>query len=268
MTDPWKQIVKSPEAATLLKLVKYIHDLCDHEGDVSEFLPTMLHRLAMLLDVQTAAVTVKDSEKNQRVLARYDRGKTVIEDKVLEEIGIQVSTTNEKIIESRQNKKIKNLLAVPISKSTTTLGSFVLANKSSGEFSEYDDVVVTLVEANMDHVIYNWLRRQEHLLVSIENKLIKALDSILDETAEQGEALNKMIETVIDSLGAEIGFITLYDSEKDRHLTGGRVLRGNRPMSQQDYKLVGDVVRAAKEERKAIIKKELPDSEISSILAV
>ena len=56
MTDRWKQIVNSPEATNLLKLVKYIHDLCDHEGDVSEFLPTMLHRLAMLLDVQTAAV--------------------------------------------------------------------------------------------------------------------------------------------------------------------------------------------------------------------
>ena len=114
-----------------------------------------------------------------------------------------------------------------ISKSNSILGSFVLANKSSGDFSEYDDVVVTLVEANMDHVIYNWLKRQEHLLVSIENKLIKALDDIRDETAEQSEALNKMIETVLDSLGAEIGFITLYDSEKDRHLPGGKMLRGN-----------------------------------------
>ena len=88
MTDRWKQIVSSPEASNLLKLVKYIHDLCDHEGDVSEFLPTMLHRLAMLLDVQTAAVTVKDAETKQRVLARYDRGKTNIDDKMLEDVGV------------------------------------------------------------------------------------------------------------------------------------------------------------------------------------
>ncbi|MBN1481845.1 hypothetical protein EH223_05840 [candidate division KSB1 bacterium] len=268
MTDQWKQIVNSAEATKVLKLVTYIHDLCDHEGDVTEFLPTMLHRLAMLLDVQTAAVTVKDPDGVQRVLARYDRGKTSIEDKLLQEIGVQVATTQNKIIESTHSKKIKNLLAVPISKSNTILGSFVLANKSSGDFSEYDDVVVTLVEVNMDHVIYNWLRRQEHLLVSIENELIKALDDILDETAEQSEALNKMIKTILDSLNAEIGFITLYDSEKDRHLPGGKMLRSPYPMSTDDYKLVGSLVRQAKEERKAIIQQDLPNSEINSILTV
>lgn len=268
MTDHWKQIVNSAEASRVLKLVTYIHDLCDHEGDVSEFLPTMLHQLAMFLDVQTAAVTVKDSDGMQRVLARYDRDSSAITDQVMQEIGDQVTKTQNKIIESTHSKKIKNLLAVPISKSKDILGSFVLANKSSGDFSEYDDVVVTLVEVNMDHVISNWLRRQEHILVSIENKLIKALDDILDETAEQGEALNKMIETILDALGGEIGFITLYDSDKDRHVPGGKMLRSARPMSQKDYKIVGDLVRQAKEERKALLEQDLKDSEINSILTV
>ena len=76
MTDKWLKIVSSPEATALMKLVRHIHLLCDHEGDVSEFLPKMLHQLAQLLDVQTAAVTVQDAGAKQQILARYDRGQS------------------------------------------------------------------------------------------------------------------------------------------------------------------------------------------------
>ncbi len=268
MTDRWQKIVNSPEATALLKLVRHIHLLCDHEGDVSEFLPTMLHQLAQLLDVQTAAVTVQDVGSKQRVLARYDRGQSVISDETLRTIGERVSHTKSKITRWPNGDIIRNVLAAPISKSNKVLGAFVLANKSSGDFSEYDDVVVTLVESNMDHVIYDWIRRQEHRLVQTENRVIKALDDIRDETSDQAEALDRMIKTVLDSVGAQIGFITLYDSEKDRHLPGGKVLRGARPMSQKDYKMVGNLVRLVKEERKSFFKRNIPDSEMDCVLVV
>ncbi len=269
MTDRWNKIVSSPEASALLKLVLHIHDLCDHEGDISEFLPTMLHQLAQLLDVQTVAVTVKDPELKQRILARYDRGNIIINDKSIRRLGIEVTATEDKVTQPVENdENIKNLLAVPITKSDTVLGAFVLANKSSGAFTQYDDIVVTLVEARMDSVIYDWIKRQEHRLISIENRVIKALDSIRDETEEQGEALDRMIETVLESVDAQIGFITLYDSEKDRHLPGGKVLRGPKPMSQQDYKMVGDLVRQAKETHESFIKDNLPDSEMECVLVV
>lgn len=268
MTDRWKKIVNSPEASALLKLVLYIHDLCDHEGDVSEFLPTMLHQLAQLLDVQTTAVTVKDQDGRQRILARYDRGNSEIDDELILQIGLRVATEQKKVMQAIPDQKIKNLLATPISKSNSVLGAFVLANKTSGNFSEYDDIVVTLVEARMDSVIHDWVKRQEHRLISLENRVIKALDDIRDGTEEQGEALDKMIETVLESVGAEIGFITLYDSEKDRHLAGGKAMRGTRPMSQNDYKLVGNVVRLVKENHQSLIRHSLPNSEISTILVV
>ena len=268
MTDKWLKIVNSPEAAALLKLVRHIHLLCDHEGDVSEFLPKMLHQLAQLLDVQTAAVTVHDTGSKQQILARYDRGQSKIADDTLRAIAEKVSQSKTKVSEWPDGKILRNVLASPISKSNNVLGAFVLANKSSGDFSEYDDVVVTLVESNMDHVIYDWIRRQEHRLIQTENRVIKALDDIRDETGEQTEALDRMIKTVLDSVGAQIGFITLYDSDKDRHLPGGKVMRGARPMSQQDYKIVGNLVRLAKEERKSFIKKNIPDSELDCVLVV
>lgn len=269
MTDRWNKIVQSPEASALLKLVMHIHDLCDHEGDISEFLPTMLHQLAQLLDVQTVAVTVEDAEHKQRVLERYDRGNIKIEDKTIRRIGIEVTTTHEKVTHPvEDDKHIKNLLAVPITKSNTVMGAFVLANKSSGAFTQYDDIVVTLVEARMDSVIYDWIKRQEHRLISIENRVIKALDSIRDETEDQSEALDRMIETVLESVDAQIGFITLYDSDGDRHLPGGKVLRGPKPMSQQDYKLVGDLVRQAKESHEPFIKDNLQNSEIECMMVV
>jgi class 3 adenylate cyclase len=268
MTDHWKKIVNSPEASALLKLVLHIHTLCDHEGEVTEFLPTMLHQLAQLLDVQTAAVTVKDQDTRQRLLARYDRGSIKISDEVLLNIGHRVTTDNRKLTQSFESKNIKNLLAAPISKSNNVLGAFVLANKTSGDFSEYDDIVVTLVEARMDSVIHEWVKRQEHRLISLENRVMKTLDDIRDDTDEQGDALDKMIETVLDSVGAQIGFITLYDADKDRHLPGGKVMRGARPMSQNDYKLIGNIVRQAKEEHQSLLRHNLPNSEIDSTLVV
>ncbi len=268
MTDKWLKIVNSPEAAALLKLVRHIHLLCDHEGDVSEFLPKMLHQLAQLLDVQTAAVTVHDAGAKQQILARYDRGHSEITDETLRAIAEEVSKSKKKVSHWPNGKELRNVLASPISKSGKVLGAFVLANKSNGDFSDYDDVVVTLVESNMDHVIYDWIRRREHRLVQTENRVIKALDDIRDETGEQEVALDRMIKTVLESVGAQIGFITLYDSEKDRHLPGGKVLRGARPMSQQDYKLIGNLVRLAKEERKSFIKKNIPNSELECVLVV
>jgi len=268
MTDKWLKIVNSPEAAALLKLVRHIHLLCDHEGDVSEFLPKLLHQLAQLLDVQTAAVTVHHSGSKQQILARYNRGRSAITDETLLAIAEKVSSDKRKIASWPDGDVLRNVLASPISKSNKILGSLILANKSNGAFSDYDDVVVTLVESNMDHVIYDWLRRQEHRLIQTENRVIKALDDIRDETGEQAEALDRMIKTVLDSVGAQIGFITLYDSEKDRHLPGGKVMRGARPMSQKDYKLVGNLVRLAREERKSFIKKKIPESELDCVLVV
>lgn len=268
MTDKWTKIVNSPEASAILKLVLHIHDICDHEGDVSEFLPTLLHQLAQLLDVQTAVVTVKDGEHEQRILARYDRGSLNIDEKSILDIGIQVTSSMSKLRETSHSQKIKNVLAVPITKTKKALGAFVLANKSIGNFSEYDDIVVTLVEAKMDSVIYEWLKRQEHRLISTENRVIKELDNIRDETEEQGEALDRMITTILESVNAQIGFITLYDSENDRHLPGGKILRGARPMSQSDYKQVGNLIRKAKEEHITVLEQNLPNSEIETILVV
>lgn len=268
MTDRWKKIVNSPEAQALFKLVLHIHDLCDHEGDVTEFLPTMLHQLAQLLDAQTAAVTVKDSEMRQRLLARYDRGIVKITDEQIRGIGHSVSTENKKMVKSFESTVVRNLLATPISKSNSVLGAFVLANKTSGDFSDYDDLVVTLVEKRMASVIHEWVKRQEHRLISLENRVIKMLDDIRDETEDQGDALDRMIETVLDSVGAMIGFITLYDSENDRHLPGGKVMRGTRPMSQNDYKLIGGIIRQAKEEHQSLIRHKLSNSEIDSTLVV
>jgi len=268
LNEKWKKIVNSPEASALLKLVMHIHDLCDHEGDVSEFLPTLLHQLSQLLDTQCAAVTVQDVEYKQRILARYDRGGEEIDASVIREIADHVTTSGDILREPPENIDVENLLAVPISKSGTILGTFVLINKSSGEFAEYDNIVVTLVEARMDSVIHDWLRLQEHRLVSTENRVLRELDAIRDETEEQGEALDRMIATILESVDAQIGFITLYNTEKDSHVPGGKVVRGNRPLTQKDYHTVGELIRITRKEHKTVMRHNIHKSEIDSILLV
>ena len=82
------------------------------------------------------------------------------------------------------------------------------------------------------------------------------------------EALDQMIKTILESADAEIGFITLYDSERDRHLPGGKIILGKRPLSQDDYHQVGDLIRKAKDEHRTIAATRLPGSEIESIMVV
>jgi class 3 adenylate cyclase/GAF domain-containing protein len=266
MNDKWNQIAKSPEAAALLKLFLRIDDICDHEGDVKEFLPNLLHQLAQLLDVQSVAITINDKHIQQRVLSRYDRGRLQISNEQLSRIAQQAVTAGTLTLLVQSEENLANALIMPIIKHARVLGSFILANKSVGEFSDYDNMVVTLVEARMDDAIDEWLRSQEQRRISTENRVIKELDKIRDETTDQGEALDQMIATILDSLLAQIGFITLYDAEKDRHLPGGKVLRGRRPMSQADYKLVGDLIRKAKLEHKSVLQHKLANSEIDSVI--
>jgi len=268
MTDIWSRIAASPEAAALLKLVVHIDEVCDHEGDVAQFLPTLLHQLAQLLDVQSAAITVIDPHGSHHILSRYDRGASSIRDDLLMPIAQKVVETREWVQESGVSDEIKNLLAVPITKAKRVLGTFILVNKSSGDFGDHDRIVVTLVELRMHSVIDDWLRRQEQRLVATENKVMKELDKIRDESQDQGEALDQMIETILDSVGGQIGFITLYNSEKDRHLPGGKVIRGNRPMSQHDYKLLGSLIRKVKAKHQSVSGHSLPDSEIDSYLVI
>jgi class 3 adenylate cyclase len=268
MTEKWKRIANSPDAAALMKLVLKIDGLCDHEGEVSEFIPNLLHQLAQLLDVQTIAVTVNDPEIKQRILTRYDRGGEEISDEILQSLACETIKKRQWMTDTFGNQCLQNVLATPIDKYTKSLGALILANKSSGDFGDYDQIVVTLVEARLDDVVDEFLRRQEQRLLTTENRVMKELDMIRDESQDQGESLDQMIATILESVGAQIGFITLYDSEKDRHLPGGKVLKGNRPMSQQDYKLVGDVIRAAKQNRQTVAQLALPDSEIDAILVV
>ena len=268
MADKWSRIANSPEAAALLKLVVHIDEVCDHEGDVAEFLPTLLHQLAQLLDVQTAAVILISSSHGHRILSRYDRGKASIDNEQIIRIAAESTATKQWVTKQGFSQKIKNALAVPIIKSDKVLGAFIIINKSSGEIGDYDRIVVTLVELRMHSVIDDWMRRQVQWQMETENRVIKELDMIRDESQDQGEALDQMISTILDAVGAQIGFITLYDSEKDRHLPGGKVIRGNRPMSQRDYKLVGDLIRQTREEHKTLVGGALPDSEIESYIVV
>ncbi len=268
MTDKWKRIANSPEAAALLKLVLKIDGICDHEGEVNEFIPNLLHQLAQLLDVQTIAVTVNDPDIRQRILSRYDRGATVIASSELQRLACEIVQKKQWLFDATHCDGLHNVLAAPIDKYGKMLGTLILANKSSGDFGDYDRIVVTLVEARLDDVVDEFIKRHEQRLLTTENRVMKELDKIRDESHDQGESLDQMIATILDSVGAQIGFITLYDSEQDRHLPGGKVLRGNRPMSQQDYKLVGDVIRTAKHNRQTVVREALPDSEIDTIMVV
>jgi class 3 adenylate cyclase len=267
-TDKWNRIAKSPEAASLLKLALHINDICDHEGDISDFLPSLLHQLAQLLDVGSTAITVIDHENHHQILGKYNRLESEVADEILLTISNQTAEGNDLVTSVQGIKEIENVLSTPIKKSDRTLGCFILANKSNGDFNDYDNIVVTLVEAQMDYVIDAWIRKKNQLFVETENRVMKELDKIRDESEDQGKALDEMIKTILEAIGADIGFITLYDSEGDRHLPGGKVLQGNRPMSQSDYKQVGELIRKSKYEQTTIKYGKIPNSEIDSILIV
>ncbi len=264
----WNRIASSPEAAALLKLYLRIDQICDHEGSVTEFLPNLLHQIAQLLDVQTICVTAYNPEKAQKVLSRYDRGEAKLSDEQLEAIALKSTSSKEWIHKKDPGQGIHNLLAIPIIKSSKVLGALILVNKSLGDFGDYDNIVVTLIETRLDDVIDDMLRREEQRRISTENRVIKELDIIRDESRDQGQALDQMIETISESVDSQIGFITLYDSEKDRHLPGGKVLRGSRPMSQDDYHQVGNLVRQSQERHGTILLNEAVTKEIDSILVV
>ncbi|MBN1540967.1 hypothetical protein JW992_02395 [candidate division KSB1 bacterium] len=268
MESKWDRISSSPEAAALLKLFLRIDELCDHEGKVNEFLPSLLHQLAQILDVQTIAVTINDADQQQRILGRYDRGEIELSDDELIAIGIRALESRKGLTEAPEFPSVRNVLAVPIIKTAKKLGALLLVNKSSGDFGEYDRIVVTIVETRLDDVLDELIKREEQRRISLENRVMKEIDKIRDESTDHGEALDQMIQTILESVGAQIGFITLYDPEKDRHLPGGKILRGTRPMSQDDYHRVGDLVRLSKEEHRTLIQERLPDSEVDCILVV
>jgi class 3 adenylate cyclase len=268
MDTKWDRISSSPEATALLKLYHRIDEICDHDGEVQEFLPNLLHQLAQLLDVQTMAVTASDPEYGQRLLSRYDRGQLEIKDEQLLNLAHTVVETGEQVTEIPDWPSVSNLLAIPIAKSARLLGALILLNKSSGEFGDYDQIVVTLVEMRLDDVLNDMLRKEEQRRVTLENQVMKDLDRIRDESRDQGESLDQMITTILNSVGSEIGFITLYDSERDRHLPGGKIIRGAKPMSQNDYHLVGNLIRQAKEQGQILVDHQLPDSEIDTIMVV
>ncbi|HNR66581.1 MAG TPA: adenylate/guanylate cyclase domain-containing protein [bacterium] len=268
MESKWDRISSSAEATALLKLFLRIDQLCDHEGDVNEFLPNLLHQLAQILDVQTVVVTIKESESQQRILGRYDRGESDLSDQELMHLANRTIESRKGTAEAPTDNRINNILAVPIVKTAKKLGALLLINKSTGDFGEYDRIVVTIVETRLDDVLDELIKREEQRRVSLENRVMKEIDKIRDESTDHGEALDQMIRTILDSVGAQIGFITLYDSERDRHLPAGKILRGSRPMSQDDYHQVGNLVRLSKDEHRTIIQEKLPNSEIDCILVV
>lgn len=261
----WTKIANSPEAAAILKLVLHIDQICNQEGDAKEFLPTLLHQLAQIVGVHSVIITIHTEQGKQAVFSRYDRGEIQLDEKEALNLANQVDESRKWIERYEPETKLKNILALPIKKLDRILGCMILANKSTS-FTEYDRMVVTVVEARLDNVIDEWLKAREQKILSIENRVMKELDRIRDETEDQGEALDKMTALTLDAVGAQIGFITLYDSEKDRHMPGGKILRGNRPMSQSDYKTVGDIIRQSKEKRQPITAGKLVNSEIESII--
>ncbi len=208
----WEKSAKSDQAQDLLKLFRYVHEISDHDGDVSELLRKMLHSLVQLLEVRNAAVVGRDLEGKQVVMARYNMKNMVIDDQVFKKVGLRAMDSNEKIIISEPVENVRNAFAVPISKFDMMLGALVLLNKSSGDFAEFDDVVVNLVELNVDHVLYSWLKREELLQVTREIELIKTLDTILEEASSTNETLDRMIRAISRSLEAEIGYIFLYNN--------------------------------------------------------
>ncbi len=261
----YTKIAQSPEAASILKLVLHIDQICNQEGDAREFLPSLLHQLAQIIGAHTVVVTINTESGKQNVFARYDRGEIQMDDQKALDLAGRVLTSREWIEQSDTDDKLQNIMALPIKKLDRILGCIILANKST-HFTEYDRMVATVVEARLDNVIDEWINAREQKILSIENRVMKDLDQIRDETEDQGDALDKMISLILDAVEAQIGFITLYDSEKDRHLPGGKILRGSRPMSQTDYKTVGDIIRHAKEKRRPVTRDKIENSEIESII--
>jgi class 3 adenylate cyclase len=268
MENKWQRIASSPEAAALLKLFLRIDNICDHEGEITDFLPNLLHQLAQLLDVQLVAVTALASDDTQMVLGRYDRGSALLANEEIIDLADMVLESGGRLTEKPEIKGVKNILAIPIDKRNELLGCLILVNKTTGTFGEYDNIVVTLVEVRLDDLIDEMLTRERQRRISTENRVMKELDSIRDESHDHGKALDQMIATILESVSAEIGFITLYDSEKDRHMPGGKVISGPRPMSQHDYHRVGNLIRDAKNTRQTIFTGKISGSEIDSIIAV
>ena len=268
MENKWTRIASSPEAAALLKLFLRIDAICDHSGNVSEFLPHLLHQLAQLLDVQAVAVTAYGLDENQVVLSRYDRGTRVVDDEQLIELADRTIGKDDWLTTASGLLQIDNILAFPIAKHATKLGALILINKSSGEFGEYDRIVVTMVETRLDDVIDEMLKSREQKRINTENRVMKELDKIHEESTDQGMALDEMIRVILESVGAQIGFITLHDPDKDRHLPGGKVIRGPRPMSQQDYHQVGNLIRKSRDSHQTLMEGRIAGSEIDSIIVV
>jgi len=269
MPNTWKQISESKEAAAVLKLTLRIDEICDQHGDLPEFLPNILHQLAQLLDVGVVAVTLYRNGSDAIVLGRYEKSKDIISDETLISIASEIYGSKNWIVEKKSTRpSIQSLLAAPIYKLDKQLGSIILANKSIGEFSEYDGMVVTIVEARLDNVLDEWFQRQQQRRIILENRVIKELDRIQDASEDHGQALDEMIATVIDAVNAQIGFITLYDIEKGSHLPGGRSIRGSRPMSQENYQQVGQRIREAMESHIPVVTGHIPGTEIDGILCV
>ncbi len=266
----WENSAKSDQAQDLLKLFRYVHEISDYQGNVAELFRKMLHSLVQLLEVHNAAVIVRNLEGEQVVMARYNMKNKLIEDDIFKQIGQQAMGAHEKIVVSGQHEKVRNAFAIPITKSGITLGALILINKASGNFTEFDDIVVNLVELNVDHVLYNWLKGEELAQVTREVELIKELDTILEDTADRRETLDKMIKEIAKSLEAEIGYIFLYNSngKSGKYSLGGYYFNSESAISNDDMQLLNKTLKQAKNEGRAISLHNIINSEMTSLLVV
>jgi class 3 adenylate cyclase len=266
----WENSAKSDQAQDLLKLFRYVHEISDFQGNIAELFRKMLHSLVQLLEVHNAAVVVRNLEGEQVVMARYNMKNKQIDDEVFKQIGLQAMTANEKIVVSGRHENVRNAFAVPITKSGNMLGALVLLNKASGNFTEFDDIVVNLVELNVDHVLYNWIKGEELAQVTREVELIKELDTILEDTSERRETLDKMIKEIAKSLEAEIGYIFLYNSngKAGKYSLGGYYFNSESAISNDDMQLLNKTLKQAKNEGQAISMHKIVNSEMTSLLVV
>lgn len=266
----WENSAKSDQAQDLLKLFRYVHEISDHQGDVAELFRKMLHSLVQLLEVRNAAVVARNLEGEQVVIARYNMKNMMVEDNVFKQIALQAMNASEKIVVSGQHEKVRNAFAIPISKSNTTLGALVLANKANGNFTEFDDIVVNLVELNVDHVLFSWLKGEELAQVTREVDLLKKLDTILEESTNTHETLDKMIRDIAKSLEAEIGYIFLYNSnlESGKYELGGYYFNSESAISNDDITLLNKALNQAKNKGEPIALHKIVNSEMASLLVV
>lgn len=255
------------EALKILKLMLKIDNLCDKEEEMGEFLPRLLHQMAQYLDADTAAIMLREENDSVTLRDRYDKGGRIITQENLVQVALEAVRKNDWIIEENSKRpKISNLIATPVRKLDRVLGAFVIANKSTGPFTDSDKRSVSVVEARVDQVLDKYLREKKSRRLHLENELMKEIDRIRHESSNYSAALDRMVGKVLDTVQAQIGFIFLYNKDESKHILGGRMLRGPKALTQNDYDLVKERARTTKEIRKTLIEGRIKESEIDSII--